>query len=200
MDLKPLQNEITFGLNRIYLLFDQLGFQTSYYVAVNHLVIQQFADEIINQVQNIKFIDWDARKYLKSTDNLIYLRTYHEEPRFFTDITRGIWQGMTVTYVAMQIAYFMGFDQIILVGVDHSFNTSGKPHKEVISNGDDPDHFNNEYFGKGIKWQLPDLEGSEVAYRMAKYQYERKGKEILDATADGKLMVFQKVDFNSLFD
>ena len=56
-----------------------------------------------------KFIDWDARKYIEYTSDMIFLKSYHQEPRFFTDISRGIWQGMTVTYVALQIAYYMGF-------------------------------------------------------------------------------------------
>jgi len=200
MDLTPLKNEVSFGLNRIFLLFDLLGFQTTYYVAVNHLVIEQSAEEIISNVQNPKFIDWEARKYLKFTQNMMFLKSYHDIPRFYTDITRGIWQGMTVTFVALQIAYYMGFDQVILIGVDHSFNTKGKPHEVVITEDDDIDHFNPNYFGKGFRWQLPDLEGSELAYRMAKSQYEKMGREILDATLGGKLQVFKKVEFTSLFD
>ena len=38
MDLSPLQNEITFGMNRIYLMFPELGFQTTYFLTVNSLV------------------------------------------------------------------------------------------------------------------------------------------------------------------
>ena len=43
-DLSLLKNEFTFGLNRIYLLFDELKFNTTYYVAVNNLVIEQCAE------------------------------------------------------------------------------------------------------------------------------------------------------------
>ena len=46
MDLSPLRHEITFGLNRIYLLFPEVGFTTTYLVSVNDLVLQQCADEI----------------------------------------------------------------------------------------------------------------------------------------------------------
>jgi len=34
MDLAPLRNEFTFGLNRIYLLFESLGFATTYFVSL----------------------------------------------------------------------------------------------------------------------------------------------------------------------
>ena len=41
MDLSFLENEITFGLNRIHLLFEKWKFRPTYYVAVNPLVISK---------------------------------------------------------------------------------------------------------------------------------------------------------------
>src|SRR4030065_2684504 len=40
-DLNKLRGEFTFGLNRIYLLFSELGFSTTYLVSVNELVLEQ---------------------------------------------------------------------------------------------------------------------------------------------------------------
>jgi hypothetical protein len=115
------------------------------------------------------------------------------------DACRPVWPGATVTFVAMQLAYHMGFDEVILLGVDHSFTTQGKPHTEVISQGDDPNHFAPNYFGKGFKWQLPDLETSEIAYKMARQAFEADGRKIMDATIGGKLTIFPKVDYDTLF-
>ena len=93
----------------------------------------------------------------------------------------------------------MGFSQVILIGVDHNFTTKGTPNTTVVSTGDDPNHFNPAYFGKGFRWQLPDLETSELAYCMARDAYAKEGRELLDATEGGKLTVFPKVKFDSLF-
>ena len=93
----------------------------------------------------------------------------------------------------------MGFSQVILVGVDHSYQFSGQPHVEVTSSGDDPNHFAGNYFGKGFRWHLPDLEGSELAYRVAKHMFQINGRNICDATIGGKLEVFPKVAYASLF-
>ena len=93
----------------------------------------------------------------------------------------------------------LGFEEVILVGVDHSFETKGRSNTTVVSQGDDPNHFHAGYFGKGFRWQLPDLETSERAYRMAHQAYTRSGRQILDATIGGKLAVFPKVDYDSLF-
>ena len=65
--------------------------------------------------------------------------------------------------------------------------------------GDDRDHFDTRYFGKGFRWQLPDLDTSEVAYRMAHKAYANDNRRILDATVGGKLTVFPKLDYDSLF-
>jgi hypothetical protein len=86
-----------------------------------------------------------------------------------------------------------------LIGVDHNFVTQGTPNATVVSAGDDPNHFSPGYFGKGFRWQLPDLEGSERAYRLARDAYAQAGRRMLDATVGGKLTIFPKVDYRALF-
>jgi len=198
-DLSLLRNEVTFGLNRIYLLFNTLGFHTSYYVSVNRLVIQQCAHEI-ELLPMPKFVGWHARDSIRFTPDMIFVRnTWSDSLGFSLDPTHHIWEGATVTYVAMQLAYYMGFRQVILIGVDHSFASQGPPHMEITATGVDNDHFDPNYFGPGFRWQLPDLQTSEEAYQLAKRYFERDGREILDATIDGKLQVFPKVGYERLF-
>lgn len=198
MDLSPLRDEYTFGLNRIYLLYERLGFSTNFFVSVNRYVLEQCADEI-SEVPGMKFISWPARKHIPPADNVIYLRST-SGPRFCTELpTEGVWEGATVTYVAMQLAYYLGFAQVILIGVDHAFTSKGPAHKLVTSTGEDPDHFDPSYFGAGFRWQLPDLDQSEVAFRLAKSQFESAGRAIVDATVGGKLDVFPKVNYESMF-
>ena len=47
-DLSLLKNEFTFGLNRIYLNFNKMGYHTTFIVAINQLVIDQCKNEIYN--------------------------------------------------------------------------------------------------------------------------------------------------------
>ena len=63
--------------------------------------------------------------------------------------------------------------QVILIGVDHSYSTQGKPNTTVVSQGDDPNHFATGYFGKGFRWQLPDLDTSNGRYLMARRAYSQ---------------------------
>ena len=46
---------------------------------------------------------------------------------------------------------------------------------------------------KGVKWQLPDLDNSALAYRLARTAFEADGRRIVDATVGGALSVFPKL-------
>ncbi len=197
-DLSKLKNEYTFGMNRIYLGFEEMGFQTSFYVCINSLVIEQCAADI-QHLTMPSFVSWRARKWLHARENLFFLHSTYTGPKYDGNITGRIWEGATVTNVALQIAYFMGFQQAVLIGVDHNYTTTGKPNETVISQGADPNHFNPNYFGKGFIWQLPDLQTSEIGYQMARNFYEAHGRQVVDATVGGKLRIFPRVEYNSLF-
>ena len=197
-DLSLLRDEVTFGVNRIYLMFSELGFPTTYYLSVNSLVIEQCAEDI-RALPIPKFLSWRSHRLIHPTDDMAFLHTTYSGPKFATDARGRIWEGATVTNVALQLAYHMGFETAILIGVDHSYRTQGKPNTTVVSQGDDPNHFHAGYFGKGFRWQLPDLDTSERGYQMARQAYERAGRQVLDATIGGQLTIFPKVDYLSLF-
>ena len=44
---RQLRDEYTFGLNRGYLLFDRIGAPTTFLVAVNRYVVEQFAHDLL---------------------------------------------------------------------------------------------------------------------------------------------------------
>jgi len=198
-DLSQLDGEFTFGMNRIYLAFEEYNFTTSCLVSVNDLVLEQCHQEI-NALSIPRFVTWRARQFFKAGESTMFLDTDYTPPEDFNgDATGRLFEGFTVTYVCLQLAYFMGFSKAILIGVDHNFTTQGPANAMVTSEGDDPNHFSAQYFGKGFRWQLPDLEGSERAYRLAKAAYEADGRQILDATVGGKLDIFPKFDYDELF-
>jgi hypothetical protein len=201
-DLSKLKNEITFGMNRIYLAFPEFGFSTSYLCVTNDLVIEQFLNDFL-ALQVSQFIAWRSHRHYNPKLPIINLPTFvytsYTGPKFSPDVRGRVWEGATVTNLALQLAFHMGIEQAILIGVDHNFASKGDANKTVVSEGDDPNHFMPNYFGKGVKWQLPDLDTSEVGYLMAHEAYRKAGREVLDATVGGKLTVFPKVDYNSLF-
>jgi FkbM family methyltransferase len=194
-DLTLLQNEFTFGLNRIYLNYDAMGFEPTFYCCVNPNVIDQFAADI-DRLNSVKFVTEYAANLLKNHWNTFFLKSI-PEICFNEDLSNLQWhEGWTVTYCAMQAAFHLGFSEVILVGVDHNFKDAGEPNKAVTAIGSDVNHFHPNYFGAGVVWQYPDLERSEQSYRLAKEIYERNDRRILDATVGGNLRIFPKVNYS----
>ena len=198
MDLSFLKNEICFGMNKIYLGFEKWNFLPKYYVAVNSLVLEQNAKQI-QEIPCTKFISNRGIPYIEPQEDIVFVRTYpYQGKNFSTNPAEGLQEGNTVTYVAMQLAYYMGFETVILIGVDHSFVAKGQPHEEVTSQGEDLNHFHPDYFSKGVKWHLPDLLGSEKFYKIAYAHFWINNRQIIDATVNGNCTIFPKENYKNL--
>lgn len=198
MDLQVLNDYYTFGLNKIHLLFEKQKIDLSYHVAVNPLVIKQ----ILQDVEDDKFgcpsffsFTHESIKIINKNIEILFTNDGAEWV-FSSSILKPIFEGYTVTFVAMQIAFFMGFTRVFLIGVDHNFVQFGNPNEEQIMEGPDINHFHPNYFS-GQRWNLADMRGSELSYRIAKYAYESDNRRIFDSTFKGKLDVFEKLPFDA---
>ena len=190
-NLDLLDNQYTIGLNRIYLLFEHLGYQTTFFVCVNKNVIEQFAEDI-GKIRCIKFLSEYAAGRI-SIGKSDFLMKSVPKVGFKEDLSNHCWhEGWTVTYCGMQLAYHLGFSEVVLIGVDHHFQNSGDANKETKETSPDVNHFSPDYFGPGVIWQYPDLDRSEKSYNMAKKVFEKNGRRIVDCTVDGRLRVFTK--------
>lgn len=208
MDLSFLRRETCIGMNKIYLGIRKFVFYPRYYVAVNHKVVKQAAIDI-RALSCVKFISQSAARGLFEESALTYLVRTHpyyldqagiKRPGFCRDIAReGLHEGWTVTHAALQIAYFLGFVEVVIIGMDHRYAYSGNPNEAHILKGADPNHFSPDYFGGGQAWDNPDLAHSEESYRLARQEYEKTGRRIIDATLDGACTLFEKVDYRTVF-
>lgn len=207
-DLRLLRNEITFGVNSIFLNGDNMGFHPTYYVVEDTLVAEDRAEQIAAYRGPTKFFGNYLRYCLRKSVDSLWLNVrfryddYPGFPRFSTNALREVWVGGTVSYVCMQLAYYMGFSQVYLIGFDHSYSVPGDADVaglQILSHSDDPNHFHPDYFGRGYRWHDPQLQRMEKAYRRAREVYEHNNRMIRNATVGGKLEVFERVDYTSLF-
>lgn len=181
-----------FGLNKINMLFDRVTLRPDSIVAVNPHVIEQNAD-FFNATDIALFIDSKGltRRLVRPRGNIIFINeTSHQ--KFARDVSVSLFQGATVTVVALQIAFHMGFDRVALVGADHNFAVKGAANKTVTAGERDESHFDPGYFAGGVKWQLPDLFESEVWYGRARQVYQAFGRQIVNCTEGGELEVFER--------
>ena len=198
VDLTCLDSVFTFGLNKINLLFSRSGFRPNCIVAVNPYVISQNA-LFYNDTDIPLILDSGASRQIVWRDNVTFIHSAHV-PRFAKDCSFSIYQGATVTFVAMQLAFHMGFEKVGLIGCDHNFITKGTPHKLVNSLEKDVDHFDPNYFSGGLQWQLPDLALSEASYNLAKESYDTAGRWLVNCTVGGNLEVFPRMDLKKFLE
>jgi hypothetical protein len=198
MKLDFLRDETVIGLNKIYLGFRKFHFYPRYYVAVNTKVIQQSAEQI-KAMNCVKFISLCGADSLPENALTYHIDSRNPPARFCHNITLGVHEGWTVTFVALQIAYYLGFKEVALIGMDHRYEYTGAPNEACQLEGPDPNHFSPDYFGNGQTWDNPDLMHSEESYHIARAEFEKDGRRIIDATLDGACTIFEKVDYRQIF-
>ncbi|MEZ5928551.1 MAG: glycosyltransferase [Parvularculaceae bacterium] len=208
LDLTKLKDEATFGVNAIYLNKDSMGFLPTHYIVEDVFVAEDRAGEINALKGPTKWFGNYLRYCLDGGPDACWMnvacdyRNYPNFPNFSRNAARIVWVGGTVSYVAMQLAYFMGYDPVYIIGFDHSYSVPKDAQVEgraITSTSDDPNHFHPDYFGKGYRWHDPRVDRMEVAYGRAREAYEAAGRRIYNATAGGKLEVFERVAYDSLF-
>jgi hypothetical protein len=179
-DSKFLKSMPCFGTNRIY-----LKLIPDFYVVVNPMVAEQYKSDI-EKMPTLKFVtdkvEIPGCVPLHSTPARIFSRSPEKH----------IYEGYTVTYVCMQLAYYMGFREVFLFGVDHSYKFKGEPNETLVAEGKDPNHFDPDYFTGGKLWNAPDLAESEKSYTIAKRVFEADHRKIYNCTPGSKLDVFER--------
>lgn len=188
-DLSMLNDVYTFGLNKINLLFDKSDFRPSCIVAINPFVIEQNSEFFVSTSIPL-FLDSHALMHVPAARNRTFLHI-SDQAKFARDCSISMAAGFTVTYVAMQLAFHMGFEKVALIGCDHNFAQTG-PANAVLKGGNtDPSHFDPRYFAN-VAWQAPDLPGSEYFYSLARSTYDAFGRELVNATSGGRLELFPR--------
>ncbi|MBI2259908.1 MAG: DUF115 domain-containing protein [Flavobacteriia bacterium] len=214
MDLTKLKNEITFGVNAIYLNYEKMNFHPTYYVVEDIFVAEDRADEINNYKQpKIKFFGNYLRKYIKKDEKTVFMnliRNYSDIdnfPYFSTNCLKDLGVGGSVTYVCLELAFYMGFKEVYMIGFDHNYVIPNSviitneriTGCDILSTEDDVNHFHKDYFGKGYRWHDPKVDRMEVGFSKANEIYSKHGKKIFNASVGGKLEVFERIDYNSIF-
>jgi FkbM family methyltransferase len=179
------------GMNKIYLGLNKYSLPLNAYVVVNPLVAEQSVDPILHKLSlnTEKFVAINRKnKFPTGTD----IRFFKSGGPVFSNTLDILYEGWTVTYVGLQILYIKGCQTVYIVGMDHHFEQQGTPNSMQTMKGDDPNHFDSSYF-KGNQWHLADLKQNEKHYKIARDEYEKDGRQIIDATIDGHCTVFEKI-------
>lgn len=187
-----LDKYITFGSNQIY----RLPYTPDYYCIIDEAMLHHCLPALKEGWQPKRQMFLRAEACIE--DNWwIYPVVMNGYSR---DINGFVVMGGTVTYAMMQLATFMGFNKILLVGIDHYYpkSFSGKSGG-FTAEGKDPDHFVCEggqpYFEDGKSYARP--EDTTKSYLAAKMFFDEFGVKCINLTEGTKLDVFEKGDINA---
>jgi hypothetical protein len=198
-------------VNSFFYKTDETGFRPTFFVVEDNKVMEENTDRIRSYEVPYKFFPTDYKDKRLEAPNTFFFRMnqgYYKKsspnycvPRFSTDASKVVYCGQSVTYINLQLAFFMGFTEVYLIGMDFHYvipESHKRKGNHIISTTDDPNHFHKDYFGKGKTWKDPKLYRVAMNYRQAKLVYEAVGRKICNATIGGKLEIFDRVDYEAL--
>jgi hypothetical protein len=194
-DVERLSGEITIGMNSICKIGDKTNWRPTYYGVQDLHVYRNLKDEIVNlSAAEAIFISNNIPRKEKIVSSKviempIYGKNHLINPNadnieFSGDCYDAIHDGYTITYSLLQLAVYMGFKEIYLIGADTSYAKKG------------PQHF----IETGIIDPNYKIAGERMirAYKTAKVFAENNGIKIYNATRGGYLEVFERVNFDDL--
>lgn len=192
----------SFAFNRIYFMFEKTSWRPTYYVSQDQKTLGGCVNEVNEMDLRYKFIPLNFKYYYKIKINKAhYFKLINPQTdiiELFEDISNGIGNSNTVTITAMQLAVYMGFKEIYLLGVDHNFSTYTNDKGEIINDNSVKDYFTDKYNPDQAQLYMPNLDKSTRDFIIAKKFCEEHGVKVYNATRGGKLEVFPRVDFDEI--
>ena len=186
-DIEIVKDEITFSMNSICLLFDEIDWKPTYYAIQDIHVYKKLVDNIRkSRMKNVFISDFITRKFkpnknwiqfpLNLLDHAYGLKKL--DTKFSSDIYNVVYDGFTITYSILQIVSYMGFKEIYLLGADTNYEI-GKPH-----------HI-KEHGAVDLSYKTAG-ERMIYAYNVAKKYFDKNEIKVYNLTRGGKLEVFQR--------
>jgi len=218
-DLEKLKDEVTFASNSIYALYDRTEWRPTFYCSVDPVFYEQVLKEkemilyLLSECQaafttangNTRMFRDDAE-----LERMFYIRARWSTddksglPLFSNDCSKCYYASGTVAYLMLQLAVYMGFREIYLLGIDMSYSYKFYPDGTVdasdsYAEGLKQEQKSRNYETGKIFMITNETETHKKGY-LAAYQYAKtNGIKIYNATRGGCLEVFERVDFDKLF-
>ena len=208
LNLLAKHNEFTFSMNRCYQIFPKTSWRPNcYFISDKRAFTIETKKAIADMVKNgidvvcckfaapknmpLETIYYKAR-YTDSILQASRLKKYNKKAhplRCSTDAYRYIYDGRTCVHSIIQLACYMGFHEIYLLGADCGI-VNDKSYTNLLDDTDrnieNMNHLGDQYIED---------------YESLKKDIEKKhlNVKIFNATRGGRLEVFPRVDLLNLF-
>lgn len=205
-NLELLKNEYTFGLNKIALIYEQTTWRPTFFVSFTDHVTKSKKDDGW-KAWTIKSIDlkvpcflnasYKKDERLKKRKNAYFTKcvgtmtTNWKDDKWSDDISKLITKWGTTLMCSLEIAVYMGFNPIYLIGCDLGF----VDNKDLKN---DQNHFDSRYFVPQKKASMYNHNMIE-AHKFMKKIFDKKGIKVYNVTIGGELEIYERADYTSLF-
>ena len=209
-DLDKISGEYSFGCNMVYKIFSQTSWRPSYHCVSDLMLSQNKGSEFAKYVESPYFTLKSRYRELEACpkDTVYVYDINHKYYRVSDNLLRYVVRSKaTVVLFMIELAMYMGFQEIYLLGVDctSSFEKQG--------------HFVENYISKELQnkdldrtreiMRKPDATESEIRryhlerdmhrYEKIKRAAQKRQVQIFNATRGGQLEVFPRKSLNELY-
>lgn len=196
-DIELLKNEITFGMNSITRIFDKTDWRPTYYGIQDRQVYEKMEGSILEyyrDADNVLVADQIGR-YFNVPDNFIqfpYNGNYHiyagryedYSARFSDNAYEVVYDGYSITYSLIEIAVYMGFKEIYLLGCDCNYPKGAKNH--FVESG----FVDKNAVSNPIRMR--------IGYKVAKEYADRNHIKIVNCTRGGMLETYPRLELETV--
>ena len=179
-DLEVLhKNNIpTFGFNRIFLMFDKTDWRPTYYISQDEKMLRNCMEQVNEMDLPYKLIPLQLKYYFGiNIKDAIYFNMQADDSVTFGKFANIVGNSNTVAYTAAQLAAYMGFKKIYLIGVDHSFSVVKNDKGEIIRDENAKDYFTDSYNADKDELYIPNLDASTRTFLKMKKNCDEERKQ-----------------------
>lgn len=189
-DLEMLRGEYSFSVNSIVNVFDKTDWRPNFYVVSDPIPFKKVGHKIEEYQEQIEYIFLPNTFRSKSIKHIAFVNSYTKttRARYYnnysevmpTNTDKYFVDASTVTFTCMQLARYLGFSKVYLLGQDCDF--SGKNQHSALAN-------------PGYNFRIKEDTSSILLEIFSNYYnfYKDKDFEIFNCTRGGKLEVFPRV-------
>lgn len=214
-DLNKLKDELTFSMNSIVLSFGKTDWRPTYYAIFDRDIYKKFIDAVIDSKMKNVFLGNNLFRYVKKRKNFnkyffpLYMFNHENAlppnkyyTKFSDDIYSVVYDSGTILYCVLQIAIYMGFKEIYLVGADCNYYGDVKHFIEYPLGDKEEKVTDIDELQKNAEQKKKQADNRYyrmiTGYKEAKKYADSNGIKIFNATRGGMLEVFDRVNLDEV--
>ncbi len=214
MNLDLLENEYSIAMNRIELLYSKTKWRPTHYVFTSSNCQDatwgdKWSKSILNAANEEKTTPIIWRRFKdaierngkgKLPEKTIYLDSISEFPcgddrQFSNNAEERIDKSGTTMNVALQLAYYMNFDEVYVIGCDSNWETATNTTKTKEG---DINHFHPDYHAH-IGDGRTEFNRMNNTHKTAVKYYTKVGKKIYNAGYNSAITAYERKKYDDLF-